>query len=80
MKPGKIDGANFNLSKPQDWQDKLGDCGDLWVRVDNERQTMTSAWYPTEEEKAAIARGAPIVLSVWGAGHPPVALTTGDVP
>jgi hypothetical protein len=83
--PGKIRGAVLNLTKPQDWKDSDGECGDLWVAVDHagpngDQTTMRSAWYPTEEEKAAIAAGAPVVLWVWGSSHPPVALSTGEVP
>lgn len=37
---------------------------------------MISCWQPTEEERAAIAAGAPVYLHVLGAGHPPVLLAT----
>jgi hypothetical protein len=85
MTPGKIPGATVNLAKPKDWKDSDGECGDLWVAVDRagpqgDQTTMRSAWHPNEEEKAAIAAGAPVVLWVWGTGHPPVAVTVGEVP
>lgn len=41
---------------------------------------METAWLPTPAEIAAINAGAPIILRVLGAGHPPVMLYTGEVP
>ena len=41
---------------------------------------MVSSWQPTPAEADAIARGAPIYLTVLGAGHPPVMLTVGVAP
>jgi hypothetical protein len=55
---------------------------DLWVRRDIEdgEPTITSVWEPTAEERAAIAAGANIELTVWGMGTPPVALRPTDEP
>jgi glycerol kinase len=36
---------------------------------------LISTWEPSPDERAAIAAGARIQLHVWGAGHPPVALS-----
>lgn len=46
------------------------DIGDLPViRTDN---GFISAWLPTPEELAALNRGAPVYLFIYGNGHPPV--------
>jgi len=41
---------------------------------------MQSAWEPSPDEIAAINKGAPVILSVIGSGHPPVMITVGEVP
>ncbi|TIM16226.1 MAG: hypothetical protein E5Y67_03265 [Mesorhizobium sp.] len=41
---------------------------------------METAWFPTVEELTALVAGAPIILRVVGAGHPPVMLYAGEVP
>lgn len=41
---------------------------------------MVSSWQPTPAEVAAIVAGAPIYLTVLGAGHPPVILAVGPKP
>lgn len=54
---------------------------DLWVERTHHSETfdplLISTWEPTDEERAAIAAGGTIELIVWGAGHPPVALSVG---
>lgn len=50
---------------------------DLWVHQDDD--TIQSVWEPTPEERGRIARGANVLLTVWGQGTPPVAITTTDV-
>ena len=42
--------------------------------------SMTSAWYPTPEEIAAIAAGAPVHLRILGVQHPPVMVSVGAQP
>lgn len=79
MTPGKIEGATATLGAPDGWDaGKFGECEPLQVREAECPETGSygwqSAWYPNEEEKAAIAAGAPVVLTVWGKGHPPVGL------
>lgn len=51
---------------------------DLWVRagIEDGEPTISSTWEPNEEERTALAAGASIELTVWGIGHPPVALRT----
>lgn len=77
MKPGRITGASVALGKPRGWdEEKEGPCDALWVRDRNggDDGQLESAWFPTDEEKAAIAAGRPVILTVWGRGHPPVSL------
>lgn len=73
MKPGPIQFATRALGAPEGWdRAKHGDCDVLEIRDRN--GTMESAWFPTDEEKAAIAAGRPVILTVWGSAHPPVAV------
>jgi hypothetical protein len=74
MTPGKIDGARVTvLRAPDGWdQEQFGECVDLQVRLGN--GTIESAWYPSDEEKAAIAAGRPVILTIWGGAHPPVSV------
>lgn len=39
---------------------------------------MVSAWEPTPAELKRIARGAPILLKILGADHPPVMIEVGE--
>lgn len=85
MKPGTLDptfaarlGAAVTLGAPADWNPAVGECDPLVVYVNG--GTMTSAWYPTDCEKAAIAAGAPVLLTVWSSGHPPVSVNAGPAP
>jgi hypothetical protein len=41
---------------------------------------MVTAWQPTPQEMAAIAKGAPIYLHLQGRSHPPVRLEVGEPP
>lgn len=45
-----------------------------------ETPAMETAWLPTPDEIAAIAAGAPIILRILGANHPPVMLDVGEAP
>jgi hypothetical protein len=49
---------------------------DLPVTVGEEdgHPTISSFWLPTDEERAKLAAGAYVELTVWGQGTPPVAL------
>jgi hypothetical protein len=73
---GRIEGATRYLGAPKDWKpDKDGTCGHLAIRdipAESGANVMVSAWMPTPAEVAAIQRGEPVYLYVWGAGHPPV--------
>lgn len=73
MYPGTIRGHNFTYTAPQG----VDNCQDLRVRVDHFRdiRIISSAWFPTPEELAALNAGEPIVLSIYGADHPVVSVS-----
>lgn len=81
MIPSKISNPNTVLGAPVDWDhEAYGECVDLPVRIKETTAGvgLVSAWMPTDEERAAIATGAPVLLTVLGGGHPPVALDVGS--
>jgi hypothetical protein len=55
---------------------------DLWLRRDVEDRypVLVSVWELSKEERAAIAAGHNVELTVWGSGTPPVRLRTTDEP
>lgn len=73
MNPGRMLFMTRALGAPADWDsEKQGECEVLEIR--DRDGVMESAWYPTDQEKAAIATGRPVILTVWGSTHPPVSL------
>lgn len=62
--------ANRTFGKPDSMTDE--ECSSL--RVLDTGQTLVSVWVLNEEERRAIAAGAPVMLSVFGRVHPVVAL------
>lgn len=72
MFPGIIEGRNFCYTAPAE----VPGCSDLHVRVaeDDGIRTISSAWFPTPAELELLNQGAPVVLTIWGNGHPVVAL------
>lgn len=75
----KIEGFTRELGKPIGWDDKTqGECGTLPVRdvrdAPDKIPRMESAWLPTPEELALLNAGKPLILSIYGYSHPPVAL------
>lgn len=77
MTSGKIDDATRVLGRPADWDpEKHGNCGDLAIRdqVIDGINRMYSVWELSDAERAAIAAGGRIILSVCGEVHPPVGL------
>lgn len=48
------------------------------VNGDGGEPGLETVWIPDDGERRAIANGAPIILRVWGEGHPPVALSAGN--
>ncbi len=69
--------SNTNvLGAPVDWSQETLPCGALAItacKIEG-ASAMKSWWQPTPEERAAIANGARVVLSVIGTCHPPVAI------
>ncbi len=82
MTPGEIPFSTRALGKPDNWDEsKHGQCEVLYIRdrkVQGSR-VMESAWYPTVEEIAHLVAGRPIILTVWGASHPPVSINVSSV-
>lgn len=77
MMPGEIRFATRALGAPADWDaEKQGECMTLPIR--DRDGTMQSAWYPSEEEIAALILGKPVILTIWGSAHPPVSVGVGD--
>ena len=76
MKPVRFKEANVVLKAPPGMT--KDECGDLHVHHMPDVGCMVSKWLPTDEERAAIARGEPVWLYVYAKGHPPVALEAGD--
>lgn len=77
MKPGKIDDATRTLGQPIDWNpDMDGQCGALEIsdRRVGTINRMHSAWELSDAERAAIAAGGRVILTVCGDVHPPVSL------
>lgn len=78
MTPGTIKGATTTLGQPETWDEaEHGRCAALAVRQGE--YTLESAWVPNEAEKAAIAAGAPVILTIWGMAHPPVSVNVEGV-
>ena len=83
MHTGHIEGMTRYLGAPRNWDVKVhGHCGTIPIR-DEETTAgygMTSAWFPTLDEIARIASGAPVYLTIIGRLHPPVAMSVGPSP
>lgn len=82
MEPIQLEGMNRKLSPPPNWNPEVdGECGDLHVFAQvppGGSLRMTSAWKPDAEELAALARGCPVALTVFGSAIPPMALGVFD--
>jgi hypothetical protein len=77
MTPIEIEGATGSLAAPADWDsEKHGQCATLKIRLWSldGSMVMSSAWKPSDEELAALNRGEPVILTIWGTQHPPIAL------
>lgn len=77
MQVGRITGSTRTLGKEQGYiglpvRDETDPDGSNWQ--------MTSAWFPSPEELLALAKGAPLYLTVFGNVHPPVKLSVGEIP
>lgn len=69
--------ANHHMGAPKGWDPETqGECGVLPVQVTEDGRCI-SIWMPDPEERAKIARGHPIALSIVG-GQPPVLLSVSE--
>lgn len=71
MTPEPFRGQNAELTAPG--------CDPLPVMIMKPDPGITlgsivSVWRPSSEERALIAAGAPVMLTIIGTGHPPVAV------
>lgn len=84
MKPIRITGATRYLGAPAEWKDDGRDksCGHLSIRDGDTTvgHAMTSAWELEPHEVDAMAKGAPLYLTICGIMHPPVAMKIGLPP
>lgn len=84
MLVGRIPNATRVLGAPPDWdEERHGWCGGLAIKDqpgEGGVNHMISAWEPTPEEMARLAKGAPVLLWVVGTVHPPVMVTVGREP
>ncbi len=73
MKAVKIDGANRSFGAPEGWNEETdGPCDALPVLDDG--KVLQSAWLPEADELAALNAGQPVVLTIFGRGHPAVSV------
>lgn len=82
MRPLRIQGFTRYLGKPLGWTPEQGECGNLAIRdeMTTAGPAMGSAWELLPPEIEAIKAGAPVILWVYGTGHPPVWLQIGEPP
>ena len=73
MNPIDFPEANFTFDPPAG----MGDCGTL--RVLRSERAMKSLWMPTVAEREILASGGVVTLEVFGAGHPPVAVSAATI-
>lgn len=83
MNPIDISGRTRAIGAPLNWDQNLdGSCGVLCVRdgvdLQSGARTMTSAWKPTDEDMRLLAKGLPVLLTIFGVTHPVVALAVGQ--
>jgi hypothetical protein len=73
---------NRNLGAPAGWDQQAMPCTSLPVTLHEDPAVgpvWVSYWKPSEAERSAIAAGALIELTIFGGGHPPVALSVEGV-
>lgn len=77
MKACEFPEASHRLGAPKDWDvEKQGECFTLPVQVTEDGRCV-SLWTPDAAERALIAEGHPIALSIVG-GQPPVMLSVSE--
>lgn len=67
--------ANLILKAPPGEEERIYD-----LAVHAYPQGLISRWQPTDEERAAIAAGGPVWVSVWCQGGPPPIAVFGTTP
>ena len=79
MTPIPIKPCTRRMSSPTGMEDE---CGTLEISDVHDPiwgNQMQSAWMPDDEERAAIAAGAPIILVITGKTHPVVGIGVGSM-
>lgn len=80
MKAVRTDATNINLTLPGGTSANDLPAERCYFRDPNDTVDrpddlgFETTWLPDEREREAVGAGAPILLRVWGAGHPPVSL------
>ncbi len=82
MRAIRVAGMTRYLGAPPGWKDEGKQCGYLAIRDEktNVGPAMTSAWELEPHEIEALAKGAPVYLTICGTAHPPVAMCIGRPP
>jgi len=81
MNPTTHPSNNATLGPPRGWDYAAMPCGALSItRIDCEdgSSAMVSFWKPDAQELADLNRGASVMLSVYSAAHPPVAVAVSE--
>ena len=79
MTPFPIRPCTRRMTSPKGMEDE---CGTLEISDVHDPiwgNMMQSAWMPNDEEREAIASGAPVMLSIVGTAHPVVAVFVGEL-
>lgn len=79
MTPIPVKPCTRRMASPQGMEDE---CGTLEISDVHDPiwgNQMQSAWMPDDEERAAIAAGAPVILIITGRSHPVVAVGVGSM-
>lgn len=79
MNPMPIKPCTRRMTSPTGMEDECGTLEICDVHDAIWGNMMQSAWMPTDEEREAIALGAPVILSIVGKGHPVVAVYVGEM-
>ena len=81
MQVGRINGCTRVIGKSQGFiglpiRDEL-----IHAKVTGENTPcMTTAWFPTPMELAALNGGAPVYVQLIGTNHPPIMVEVGELP
>lgn len=87
MRPIATEGTNARMVLPHEMDlpddQRKGDLPIERVILETEelgeqRPGFESTWEPSDGERKALVNGAPIVLTLWGANHPPVNMRVGE--